>query len=171
MFMPVIPGFVSSSTMNAQSRCFSCPLYEGIDLIRLRRMPCIPLGSLGEKNVAMAEWKTEILLLIGRISSGLVPICSATHMSVMQAKFGSSMVSPRLSISHGYPCTSPNKNPLHLSQKINWHTLSLSQGDVSKHVVAFNWPSIVFIATLIFRGHLHRVEKLWDLSSGSMSTW
>ena len=108
--MPAIPGFESSSTMNAQSCRFSRPLHEGVDRMRSRRMPCIPLGSLGEKYVATAEWKTDIVLLIEGRLSGLVPICSAIHTSVIRARFGSSMVVARLSISRGYRRASQNQN-------------------------------------------------------------
>lgn len=41
--------------------------------MRSRRMPWELLGSLGERNVATAEWNTEILLLKGPMLSGSMP--------------------------------------------------------------------------------------------------
>ena len=43
--------------------------------MRSRRMPCVPLTSLGAKKVAIAEWNTEILQLERSTASGLILNC------------------------------------------------------------------------------------------------
>ena len=51
----LIPGLSSSSMMNAQSRLGTFPLHDGVDRMRSRRNPWLPLGSLGAWKVATAE--------------------------------------------------------------------------------------------------------------------
>ena len=126
---PLIPGLSSSSMMNAQSCLGTCPLHDGVDRMRSRHNPWLPLGSLGAWKVATAEWNTSMEPLMRGILSTWVLSWSASKMRVRKCKLCSRMCWPRLSILQGYWQAALNEKAVVLHDHATYHVSKPRQHD------------------------------------------